>query len=78
VNLLVGLLTNDDIREVRDEENHFNEEPWNRVTKNYYLSYQQFKAHLRWIATRPDEEEHYRFQVSECLFYMCCNIETQL
>jgi hypothetical protein len=79
VNLLVGLLTDEDIRAVRDEENHYDEEPWNRVTKNYYLAYHQVKAHLRWLATRRDEAKHYRrFQVSKCLFYMCCNIYTQL
>ena len=47
VNLMVGLLTNDDIREAMDEENHFDEEPWNRVTKNCFLAYHQVKAHLR-------------------------------
>ncbi len=79
VNLVVGLLTDNDIRAARDEENHFDEEPWNRVTKNYYLAYHQVKAYLHWLATRPDEAEHYhRFQVSKCLFYMCCNIDTQL
>jgi hypothetical protein len=79
VNLVVGLLTDDDIRVVRDEENHFDEEPRNRFTKNYYHTYHQVKAYLHWLATRPDEEEHYRrFQVSKCLFYMCCNIDTQL
>jgi hypothetical protein len=79
VNLLVGFLTDEDIRAARDEENHYDEELWNRVTKNYYLAYHQVKAHLHWLATRPDEAEHYRrFQVSKCLFYMCCIIYTQL
>jgi hypothetical protein len=70
VNLLVGLLTNKDIRAERDEENHYNEESWNRVTMNYHLAYHQVKAHLRWMASRPDEAEHYhRFQVS--VFSIC-------
>ncbi len=46
VNLLVGLLTNNDIRVERDEENHYDEEPWNRVTMNYHLAYHQVKAHV--------------------------------
>ncbi len=46
VNLLVGLLTDDDIRAERDEENHYDKEPWNRVTMNYHLAYHQVKAHL--------------------------------
>ncbi len=71
VNLMVGLLTDNDIRAARDEENHFDEEPWNRVTKNYSFAYHQVKTHLHWLATRPDEAEHYRrFQVSKCLLYV--------
>jgi hypothetical protein len=77
VNLLVGLLTNDDIRAERDKENHYDEEPWNRVTMNYHLTYHQVKAHLHWMASRPDEVEHYhRFQVSVfsiCVATLNCN-----
>ncbi len=70
VNLLVGLLTNNNIRAVRDEENHYDEEHWNGVTRNYYLAYHQLKVHLRWLATRPDEAAHYpRFQVN--VFSIC-------
>jgi hypothetical protein len=70
VNLLVGLLTDNDIRAVRDKENHYDKERWNGVTRNYYLAYHQLKAHLRWLATRPDEAAHYRrFQVS--VFSIC-------
>jgi hypothetical protein len=71
VNLMVGLLTDDNIRAARAEENHVDEEPWNRVTKYYFLTYHQVKAHLHWLGTRPDEAEHYRrFQVSKCLLYV--------
>ncbi len=70
VNLLVGLLTNDNVRAVRDKENHYDEEHWNGVTTNYYLAYHQLKARLHWLATRPDEAAHYhRFQVS--VFSIC-------
>jgi hypothetical protein len=70
VNLLFGLLTNGNIRATRDKENHYDEEHWNGVTKNYYIAYHQLKVHLRWLATRPDEAAHYcRFQVS--VFSIC-------
>ncbi len=70
VNLLVGLLTDKNIRVTRDEENHYDEEHWNGVTRNYYVAYHQLKVHLCWLATRPDVAAHYhRFQVS--VFSIC-------
>jgi hypothetical protein len=36
VNLLVGQLDDEEIRAERDEENHYDEEPHARVTKNYF------------------------------------------
>ncbi len=77
VNLLVGLLTNDDIRVARDKENHYNEEHLNEMTRNYYLAYHQLKVHLHWLATRPDEAALFRrFQVSVfsiCVATLKCN-----
>jgi hypothetical protein len=43
-NLLVAQLDDKDLRAERDEENHYNSEPWNRVTKNFFLAYHQVKA----------------------------------
>jgi hypothetical protein len=60
--------TDKDIRVERDEENHYNSGPWDKVTKNYFLAYHQVKAHQRWFASRPNEAEHYcRFQVRTCV-----------
>jgi hypothetical protein len=68
VNLLVGQKIDKDIRVERDEENHYDSGPWDEVTKNYFLAYHQVKAHQRWLASRPDEAEHYcRFQVITCV-----------
>jgi hypothetical protein len=68
VNLLVGQLDNEDLRTERDEENHNDSEPWDRVTKNFFLAYHQVKAQARWFSSRPDEAEHYkRFQVRTCI-----------
>jgi hypothetical protein len=68
VNLLVGQLNDDEIRAEQDEENHYNEEPHARVTKNYFLAYHQVMAHARWVALRPKEAESLRrFQVRTCV-----------
>jgi hypothetical protein len=68
VNLLVGQLDNKDLRVERDEQNHYNSEPWDRVTKNFFLAYHQVKAQAHWFASRPDEAERCkRFQVWTCV-----------
>ncbi len=68
VNLLVGQLDDKDLRADRDEENRYDREPWDRVTKNFFLAYHQVKAQVRWFASRPNEAEHYkRFEVRTCI-----------
>ncbi len=44
VNLLVGQLDDDDVRVEREEENHYDSEPWDLVTKHFFLAYHQVKA----------------------------------
>ena len=67
-NFLVGQLNNNDLRAERDEENHYDSEPWDLVTKNFFLAYHQVKAQARWFASRPNEAEHYkRFQGRTCV-----------
>jgi hypothetical protein len=68
VNLLVGQLNDNDLRVERDEENHYNSEPWDLVTTNFFLAYHQVKAQVHWFVSRPDEAEYYkRFQVRTCV-----------
>ncbi len=70
VNLLVGQLNDKDLRLEIDEENLYDSEPWDRVTKNFFLAYHQVKVQARWFALRPDEAEHYkRFQVRTCVYF---------
>jgi hypothetical protein len=79
VNLLVGQLDNEDLRAERDEENHYDSEPWDRVTKNFFLAYHQVKAQVRWYASRPDEAEHYkRFQVTTCVLFLYVQMDCKL
>jgi hypothetical protein len=68
VNLLVGQLEDEDLGVERDKENNYDSEPWDRVTKNFFLAFHQVKAQVRWFASRLDEAEHYkRFQVRTCV-----------
>ena len=60
VNLLVGKLNDEDLRLEIDEENHYNSEPWDLVTKNFFLAYHQVKAQASWFASRSDEAEHFK------------------
>ncbi len=46
VNLLVGQLDDKDLRLEIDKENLCNNEPWDWVTKNFFLAYHQVKAQL--------------------------------
>jgi hypothetical protein len=71
VNLLVGQLDDEDLRSEIDEENLYYREPWDRVTKNFFLAYHQVKAQARWFASRPNEAEHYKkFQVRTCVLFL--------
>ncbi len=68
VNLLVGQRNNEDLRAESDEENHYDNGLWDRVTKNYFLAYHQVKTHARWVASRPNEAENLRrFQIRACV-----------
>jgi hypothetical protein len=81
VNLLVGQLDNDneDLRAERDKENHYDSEPWDWVTKNFFLAYHQVKAQARWFAARPNEAEHYkRFQVRTCIWFLYVQTDCNL
>ncbi len=62
-----------------DEENLYDSEPWDRVTKNFFLAYHQVKAQARWFASRPDKAEHYkRFQVRTCVLFLYVHRDCEL
>ena len=68
VSLLVGQMDDEEQREEKDKENVNDCSEWEQTTHNYFLSYHEVKAHLRWVASRPAEAEAYkRFQVSDCV-----------
>ena len=64
VSLLVGQMDDEERRAENDEEDYHDCSEWEQTTRNYFLSYHEVKAHLRWVASRPAEAEAYkRFQV---------------
>ena len=66
VSLLVGQVDDEEQRAAKDEENYYDCSEFEQTTHNYFLSYHEVKAHLRWVASRPAEAEAYkRFQVSD-------------
>ena len=76
VSLLVGQIDDEEQRAANDEENYHDCSEWEETTHNYFLSYHEVKAHLRWVASRPAEAEAYkRFQVGGCmhLFHFVMN-----
>jgi hypothetical protein len=78
-NLLVGQLDDEDLRLEIDEENLYDCEPWDRVTKNFFLAYHKVKAQARWFASRPDEAEQYkRFQVRTCVLFLYAQTDCKL
>ena len=76
VSLLVGQMDDKEQRAEKDEENYHDTLEWDQTTQNFFLSYHEVKAHLRWVASRPAKAEAYkRFQVGDCmhLFYFVMN-----
>ena len=70
VTLVVGYHTDEDLREMADEENYYDSSERDQTTQNYFLVYHQVRAHTLWLASKPQEGGHYqRFQVSTCVLH---------
>ena len=70
VSLLVGQMDDEEQCSERDEENYHDTLEWDQTTQNFFLSYHEVKAHLRWVASRPSEAEAYKpFQVGDFCTY---------
>ncbi len=78
VSLLVGQIDDEEQREEADEENYYDCSEWEQTTQNFFLSYHEVRAHLRWVASKPAEAEAYKqFQVGDCM-YLCHFVMNQL
>jgi hypothetical protein len=60
-----GLILVGEIQEMNDEENFYNNGPYQAHVRGFFLAYHQVVAHHRWLLFRPtDLERHREFEVS--------------
>ncbi len=60
-----GLVLEGEIQEMNDEENFYDEGPYQARVCGFFLAYHQVVAYHRWLLFRPVELEHYlEFKVS--------------
>jgi hypothetical protein len=67
-----GLVTEGEIQEMEDEENHYDEEPCKARVHTFFLAYHEMRAYRWWLSFRPTDLECYRkFEVSleRVMFY---------
>jgi hypothetical protein len=60
VGLVLGQLGHDDMRALDDSDNWEDTSYYDEMKKNVFLSYQQVKAHKRFMEENPDEVVHFR------------------
>ncbi len=71
VSLLVGKMDDEEQCAERDEDNYHDCSEWEQTTQNYFLSYHEVRAPLRWVALKPAKAEAYKqFQVGDCM-HLC-------
>jgi hypothetical protein len=60
-----GLILVGEIQEMNDEENFYDDGPYQACVRGFFLAYHQVVAYHRWLSFRPMELEHYcEFEVS--------------
>ena len=55
-----GLVLEGEIQEMNDEENFYDEGPYQARVCGFFLVYHQVVAYCRWLSFRPTDLEHYR------------------
>ncbi len=70
-----GLVTEGKIQEMNDEENFYNEGPYQARVRGFFLAYHQVVAYHWWLSFHPTELERYRkFEVSLVrVVYLACS-----
>jgi hypothetical protein len=60
-----GLVLDGEIQEINDEENFYNEGPYQARVCGFFLAYHQVVAYHWWLSLRPMDLEHYcKFEMS--------------
>ena len=60
-----GLISEGEVQEMNDEENFYNEGPYEERVRGFFLAYHQVVAYHRWLLSRPADLERFcDFEVS--------------
>ena len=60
-----GLISEGEVQEMNDEENFYDEGPYEERVRGFFLAYHQVAAYHRWLSFRPVDFERFReFEVS--------------
>ena len=60
-----GIVTEGEIQEMEDKENHYDKEPYKACVHAFFLAYHEMRTYRWWLLFRPMELEHYcEFKVS--------------
>jgi hypothetical protein len=60
-----GLVSKGEVQEMNDEENFYNEGPYEERIRGFFLAYHQVVAYHRWLLFHPADLEHFHeFEVS--------------
>ncbi len=71
-----GLLSEGEVQDINDEENFYDEEPYEEWVRSFFLAYHQVVAYQCWLSFRPaDLERFHEFEVS---FFSAGNVTDHL
>ncbi len=66
-----GLLSEREVQDMNNEENFYNEEPYEERVHGFFLAYHQVFAYQRWLSFRPADLERYcEFEMSFLVMVM--------
>jgi hypothetical protein len=71
-----GLVSEGEIQEMNNEENFYNDGPYQARVCGFFLAYHQMVAYCWWLLFRPTDLERYRkFEVSlEQVMFIACSL----
>ncbi len=66
-----GLLSEGKVQDMNDEENFYDEEPYEERVRGFFLAYHQVVAYQRWLLDHPADLERFcEFEVSFLVLVM--------
>ncbi len=66
-----GLLLEGEVQDMNNEENFYNDEPYEERVHGFFLAYHQVVAYQRWLSDRPADLERFcEFEVSFLVLVM--------